>query len=171
MNTADWAIVISLCALAISASSFIWNVWSTFIHPKPKSKVTWWKVHPDIPSGNDELIVLECVNLGPTDLILQGPVLPTLKPNLFKRTIHFWRLWGDASGVPNGGSATTEKLDWPRKLSAGEAITVSIEISAVVAAIKKDKPTGIGFLDTFDRFHILPEKGFAKILDVIGKEQ
>jgi hypothetical protein len=35
MNTADWALVISICSAFVALLSFVWNVWSKFIYPKP----------------------------------------------------------------------------------------------------------------------------------------
>ena len=40
MTTSDWALIISLCSLAVALSSFVWNVWSKFIYPKPTVRVT-----------------------------------------------------------------------------------------------------------------------------------
>jgi hypothetical protein len=36
MTTADWALVISLCSVAVSLAGFVWNVWSKFIYPRAK---------------------------------------------------------------------------------------------------------------------------------------
>lgn len=36
MTTADWALVVSFFSIAIAFASFIWNVWSKFIYPKPR---------------------------------------------------------------------------------------------------------------------------------------
>jgi hypothetical protein len=41
MQTADWALVISLCSAGVSLASFIWNVWSKFIYPKPVVQVSF----------------------------------------------------------------------------------------------------------------------------------
>jgi hypothetical protein len=39
VTTADWALVISICSALVSLASFIWNVWSKFIYPKPDLRV------------------------------------------------------------------------------------------------------------------------------------
>jgi len=41
MQTADWALVIGLFSLVVSVASFIWNVWSKFIYPKPVVRVSF----------------------------------------------------------------------------------------------------------------------------------
>jgi hypothetical protein len=40
MTTADWALIISLCSLLLAMAGFVWNVWSKFIYPKPKVRVS-----------------------------------------------------------------------------------------------------------------------------------
>ncbi|QOZ09558.1 hypothetical protein [Bradyrhizobium sp. CCBAU 51765] len=34
MQTADWALIIGVFSLVVSAAGFLWNVWSKFIYPK-----------------------------------------------------------------------------------------------------------------------------------------
>lgn len=46
MTTADWALVISIGSLLISAPGFIWNVWSKFIYPKAKVRPPPSRFHP-----------------------------------------------------------------------------------------------------------------------------
>lgn len=41
MTTADWALTISLLSFVVSLGGFVWNVWSKFIHPKPKVRVNF----------------------------------------------------------------------------------------------------------------------------------
>ena len=41
MQTADWALVISLCSFGVSLAAFVWNVWSKFIYPKPQVQVAF----------------------------------------------------------------------------------------------------------------------------------
>jgi hypothetical protein len=41
MTTADWALVISLLSAATSLAGFIWSVWSKFIYPKPRVRVSF----------------------------------------------------------------------------------------------------------------------------------
>jgi hypothetical protein len=44
METADWALLISLLSLLLAIASFVWNVWSKFIYPKPRLAVGFQKM-------------------------------------------------------------------------------------------------------------------------------
>jgi hypothetical protein len=41
MTTADWALVISIFSAVVAVASFLWNVWSKFIYPKPVVRVSF----------------------------------------------------------------------------------------------------------------------------------
>jgi hypothetical protein len=41
MNTADWALVISICSALLSMIALAWNIWSKFIFPKPQLIVSF----------------------------------------------------------------------------------------------------------------------------------
>jgi hypothetical protein len=80
VTTADWALVISICSAVVSLASFVWNVWSKFIYPKPKvdvhlSMVT--AVHPRGPHDPDPVRVLRlsATNMGPADVTLRSALL------------------------------------------------------------------------------------------------
>ncbi|MGM4870657.1 hypothetical protein AB7645_05450 [Bradyrhizobium sp. 956_D2_N1_5] len=70
MQTADWALVISLFSPVVSAASFLWNVWSKFIYPKPVVRVSF-KMVQIITSGLDwvpEVLELSATNMGSTSV-------------------------------------------------------------------------------------------------------
>lgn len=84
MQTADWALVISICSAAISLAGFIWNVWSKFIYPKPRVRVHFSMVtafYPRAPRDPDPVRVLSlsATNMGPAEVTLRSALI------LFKR--------------------------------------------------------------------------------------
>ncbi|SEG81292.1 HTH-like domain-containing protein, partial [Bosea lathyri] len=40
MTTADWALIVSLFSFAVSLSGFVWAIWSKWVHPKARVKVS-----------------------------------------------------------------------------------------------------------------------------------
>jgi hypothetical protein len=87
MQTADWALVISILSAAISLAGFVWNVWSKFIYPKPQVNVHFSMVsafHPGNALDPDPVTAL-CVsatNMGPAETTLLSALVLT-KPHWF----------------------------------------------------------------------------------------
>jgi hypothetical protein len=78
MTTSDRALIISLCSFAVAVGSFIWNVWSKFIYPKPKVRVTFQATsifHPGVHDHGREFLTLRATNLGPGDVAIQNAIL------------------------------------------------------------------------------------------------
>jgi hypothetical protein len=77
MNTADWALIISICSAVVSLAGFVWNVWSKFIYPKPKVRVSFAMVQiieldsDDIPS----VLRLSATNMGPSEVTLSNVLI------------------------------------------------------------------------------------------------
>ncbi len=163
-TTADYALIVSVCSAVVSVSGFVWNVWSKFILPKGKAKV-FYSILRDKNDSSVFTILLEAVNLGPTDLVLVGPVMPTKRSRPFSRGVGWWSL-KKLSKVPNGGRPLVELSDWPRKLGPGEILTVIVASTAIVESLPK-KPIGFGFMDTYQRFHEIPKKGFGSLMKKI----
>lgn len=76
MNTADYALIVSLCSAAISLAGFIWNVWSKFIYPKGDIKVSFYVAvmfqQGQDPDNRPTFLCLAVVNHGPTDVTIQN---------------------------------------------------------------------------------------------------
>src|SRR5579862_8738685 len=78
MTVADWALVISICSALVSLAGFIWNVWSTFIYPKAKVRVSFAMstiFHPNTPSLNYDLVTLSATNMGPGEVTLHSALV------------------------------------------------------------------------------------------------
>src|SRR6266404_9686118 len=86
MTTADWALVISICSAIVSLVSFVWNVWSKFIYPKPTVRVHFAMLtimHPHGSSEDDyEVLSLSATNMGPIETTLRK-ALVLHQPNRF----------------------------------------------------------------------------------------
>jgi hypothetical protein len=57
MTVVDWALVIGLFSAAIALASFVWNVWSKFIYPKPKVQMSFGYIRrpkANMPHWSDE---------------------------------------------------------------------------------------------------------------------
>ena len=77
MQTADWAFVISILSLIVSAASFIWNVWSKFIYPKPVLRVSFSMVQI-VGDNLDEIpcvLRLSATNMGPSEVTLTNALI------------------------------------------------------------------------------------------------
>lgn len=78
MRTSDWALIISLCSFAVALGSFVWNVWSKFIYPKAKIRVTFQAtviIQPGAPEHRPEFLTLTATNFGPGDVTLHSAIL------------------------------------------------------------------------------------------------
>ena len=156
MTTADWALIISIGSLAISASSFIWNVWSKFIYPKPKLKVSFG-IFVEAYSKVENLS-LTATNYGPTEVTLHTALTRRLLRPFKYAFAALFPLPGFgievASGTPFAGGL-------PRKLAVGEQFSVYL---ATDHEHLRDQPVSdIGFTDTFGRFHWAPRRQLREV--------
>lgn len=82
MNTADYALIISLGSFSIALAGFVWSVWQKFIYPKASVKVRFWVCC--IISGNGDgppwprYVCLTGTNHGPTDVIINTVTITIL---------------------------------------------------------------------------------------------
>jgi|LGOV01.1.fsa_nt_gb hypothetical protein len=171
MTTADWAIVISLCALAVSAGSFIWNVWSTFIFPK--AKVNVWaslsyfdpiekviiSAHVDgvLPEmSSDRRLVAPSVSISATN---HGPGDVTLQMALGSKSC-FWTGKKSKLGTLNPYNDYPADLETngifsgklPKTLKVGESI--SVYFPQITDWFEEEKLKKFGFNDSFGRIHL-----------------
>ena len=141
--TANIALVISGCSFLLALASFVWNIWSKFIYPKPKLTVNIAFTVPvgsvsDAPSA----ISLTAVNHGPGELILNAPI-GKLRESRAMLSVY--------SNYPYSLNMTPpgHAPDLPRKLSVGESATIYLP---------KNKDgfrslLSLGFIDGYGREH------------------
>ena len=162
---ADYALIVSLFSASISLISLGWNVWSKFHHPKGKLQV-WFSFDKTIVGDKLSSVSLEAVNLGPTDLVLTEPMLPTRRPSILRGGLGWWSLKSTVSEV-SGGKALIEGQKWPVKLAPGDTISVKMTASSFREGVNRGA-LGMGFLDSFQRFHEIPMSGY-KMLEEMSK--
>lgn len=168
MQTADWALVISLFSLVVSAASFIWNVWSKFIYPKPVVRVSFSMVQI---VGNDldyipEALRLSATNMGPGDI--------TLNNALVKFSGHFGETTG--YGLLSTLDDFPRHLDhtrggygvgFPAKVAVGESYNAYFEPEHELLATGDYQR--IGFTDSFNRNPWAPRRSILQALpDIRG---
>lgn len=162
MNTADWALIISLCSFIISLASFIWNVWSKFIYPKARIEVHMsvmfaaGAAYKDVPPA----MAIHATNHGPTDVTLHSAIGQTRK---------WWKRYPITIGILNPYNAYPNDLETtgpfsgglPKKLTVGEQFSVYLPVSRNF--FEDEKLTDFGFHDTFGRDHLCSRKDVEKV--------
>ncbi|HET6526674.1 hypothetical protein [Sphingopyxis sp.] len=159
MTTSDWALIISIFSLLIALAGFVWNVWSKFIYPKPKMKVSFMLMKLDGSSPPLRLFVLKFTNFGPGEVVIDCAVA---RP---KRSLFQWRvalgmlnpidkLWQPekATGPFAGGL--------PKKLAAGEEHSLYFTHTAEMWL--KEDLEAVGVHDSFLRSHWASKADFRR---------
>jgi hypothetical protein len=169
LNTADYALIVSLCSAAISLAGFVWNVWSKFIFPKGDIKVSYYvavMVTPGEPVENrPTFLCLSIANHGPTDVTIRNAVgvfrkgrfghqtglLPPLE-NIFGAA--------RANGVFGAGL--------PKPLKVGEEYSLYFAYEA--QSFGRDKMLKVGAFDNFNRKHWARKRDIRKVKASLEKD-
>lgn len=163
MTTADWALVISLLSGVVALASFVWNVWSKFIFPKPRVET-----HALITNAFDsdgtigpEAFTIRATNHGPSAVILHAAIaLGPKKPGQRKNAnVGFLYPYRNFPFDLTGGGPFVGGL--PKKLEVGEMFTANFPVCRDWFEV--DKLERFGFNDTFDRKHWCPKRDAAKV--------
>ncbi len=165
MQTADWALVISILSAIISLASFFWNVWSKFIYPKPVVRVSFASITIlQIGAEDIHALRLSATNMGPIEVTLTH-ALTMYRKGLFKD-----KTYGILNLLPR--APLSNDMDWefaqgggpsaglPKKLAVGEEHS-SYLIPDHESLAKADYER-IGFADTFGRYHWAPRMDIAR---------
>lgn len=164
MNTADWALVISICSAIVSLAGFVWNVWSTFIYPKPKVRVSFAMVqfvelYSDEPPPS--VLRLSATNMGPGEV--------TLNNVLIRYRGHFYESKGFAH--PSTLDDYQRHQDttrghfgagFPAKIAVGEQY--SAYMIPDHEKLAKGDYQSIGFTDSFGRTHWASRRNIMEAL-------
>ncbi|KJC44114.1 hypothetical protein UB31_21320 [Bradyrhizobium sp. LTSP849] len=175
MNTADWALVISICSAATSLAGFVWNVWSKFIYPKPRVQVSFSMVRA-IRLGVSEddpprALMLSATNMGPSEVTLRS-ALVKFKPYWFSEVSH--GLLNTLPTMPMSTDYETEyemggggpfAAGFPKKLAVGESFSAYLVPDHETLA--KGNYERIGFDDSFNRMHWAPRRQILTALPSI----
>ncbi|TDX77742.1 hypothetical protein EDE05_11451 [Neorhizobium sp. R1-B] len=161
MTTADWAFVVSIFSFAVSLAGFVWNVWSKFIYPKAKVRVSFYS---GFVMGEDyegvEMLTLSATNYGPGQVTLHLAVGRT-KVSRFKKLklfmlnpLHDFPARTDFTLGPFSGGL-------PKKIDVGESFNAFFVKKH--AAIATQNVVDVGFTDTFGRNHWARRKDVTKV--------
>jgi hypothetical protein len=180
MTTGDWALIISLCSFAVALGSFIWNVWSKFIYPKPRVRVSFTAsiiFHPGHADHKQEFLSLGATNLGPGDVILHSAVLRSRKrkwwrgwKGWYRRVYRFdYGMLNPLEGFPARMDHTIGPFSGglPKKLAFAE--TFSSYFPHKVDWFE-NKVWGVGFSDSFGRNHWCSRQDVKKVRDAVLNE-
>lgn len=175
MTTADYALIVSILSLVVSLGGLAWNVWSKFIHPKPKIVVRFAVMNLIGDGGISEpFLGLYATNYGPTDTTLRTVNCRSRKPG--------WRHW------------IRDRWQWAMLISANDPqysiegranppsglphkLVVGAEFGAYMVfdhrGFKENGIVDVGFSDIFGRQHWAPRKAVRTVRDSVreGKKQ
>lgn len=162
MTTSDWAIAISLCSVAIAVASFVWNVWSKFIYPKPRLVVSF-RIMSVFQSGiwSQKHINMSIVNHGPIKTqvycaVLQERDHPFSKPRwaILNPINDFPREPCQSHGPFSGGL--------PKNLEVGESLTLFFPY--VEDGFLDGTIINIGVTDVFGNHHWARRKQLKEVV-------
>lgn len=162
MTTADYALIVSIFSAVIALGGLAWNVWSTFIYPKARVKVTFYtcvlmNVGPAPPWP--QYICMSATNFGPTDVTLQSVGIVIRRG--FGRTpqhalvnpIH--NIHQPELGIgPFGGGL-------PKKLAVGEGHNSYFPFDA--QSFARGDLLRVAFFDNFSRRHRVSKRQIRKV--------
>jgi hypothetical protein len=156
VNTADWALVISLGSVLLSLAGFIWNVWSKFIYPKPRVSCGFLIM---LGGNAGEAIAITVVNHGPMEITIKNAQLErralwnTDQFGLLFPLHNFPYVRGMTQGPFSGGL--------PKKLAVGDEFSLYFPPNHLDFA--DEKWTDVVLVDTFDRHHRAPRRNMAAV--------
>lgn len=168
MTTADYAFVVSICSAIVALASFIWNVWSKFIFPKPhiRASAAISSLHWGARVTNRHLS-LSLTNHGPGEVTIHC-VSAVHRPKPWKR-----REWGMLNPINNFPIEPYESHGpfsggLPKKLLVGETFTLHFpyEPSSFLAM----PLSGLGVADTFGTYHWIRRSQLKLILAQFYKD-
>ena len=166
MTVADWALIISFGSLIISLASFIWNIWSKFIYPKPKIRVSI-RIMNMVPNyyNRPPFTYLDATNFGPGEITLQLAIARKkrtgirMPPIALLNPIKNFPVEFNISDGPYSGGL-------PKKIAAGEQFAVYFPLSKEWV---EEKLVFFGFNDSYGRNHWCSKKIGTKFLKELTK--
>lgn len=173
MQTADWALVVSLFSAAISLFSLGWGIWSKWVHPKPKLKVGFAVMYMFGGDMSRPFLGASATNFGPTDTTLKSLIAR-------RRPSGWWWKWGAQRrwqyGLLNSMATPQEALaarrhpvsGLPHKLAVGEEFSTYLIFEH--EHLRDDGFVDVGFVDIFGREHWASRRSLKKVVASIRKD-
>jgi len=160
-TTADYALIVSMVSLCFAVASFVWNVWSKFIFPKPRVEVKIAFTYALGDGGNwPPAITLTAINHGPLEVTLKGAIGFIRPPLPFGKSLRAilkaYTNWPYTLAETDFG--TTPGL--PVRVPVGEQFSVHFPEDI----LKNKKLTNLGFKDGFDREHFADRSSRQNLL-------
>lgn len=172
MQTADYALLVSLLSLVVSFGSFVWNVWSKFIYPKGRVRVNIAMSVLLSDGEKFDVIAVNTVNYGPSETTLHSIICRSRKPWSWW---HFARQWqygllNPLHNFPHLRNYTIGPLGGglPKKLAVGESF--SVYLAAKHEALANDPIEDVGFADVFGRYHWAPRDAVRKVREDVQEK-
>lgn len=160
MDTADWALAISLCSLLVSFAGFVWNVWSKFIYPKAKVRVSFSvNMVVDENGPSHEFLSLSATNYGPGPVTLHSAIGRAKgswrrRKHFIMNPLHNFPLQLDFTIGPFSGGL-------PNKIEPGESFSSYFVL--MHEALRDEPIIDVGFSDTFGRSHWAARKQVKQV--------
>ncbi|UAL11664.1 hypothetical protein [Caulobacter segnis] len=161
MTTADWALAISLLSFCVALASFIWNVWSKFIYPKPKVEVSFgvMRSYQQGEEPSAPFLTMVITNHGPGSVKAHMAIVRGRR-RFFKRRamgvlnpIHNFPFEPYTSHGPFSGGL-------PKAIDVGEELQLHFPFER--GGFLADELERVGFVDTFGRNHWVRRRVFHR---------
>lgn len=137
----------------IASASFVWNVWSKFIYPKSRVRVTFG-IMTVVGDGKIEgqSIGLGATNMGPAEVTLHNAIVKGRR-RLFRKRAYEMAILKPLHNYPMELNRTLGPFSGglPKKLAVGEQFSVHLILPN--EGLATDDWSRIGFVDTFGKLH------------------
>lgn len=168
MTTADYALIVSIFSAIVALGGLGWNIWSKFIYPKARVRVTFYTCAVTIGAAPPwpTFVCLSATNFGPTDVTLQSVAIiisrgPLRTPQrALVNPIH--NIYQPDVGIgPFAGGL-------PIKLAVGDSHNAYFPYDA--SSFARDNLGAVSFFDNFNRRHRAPMRNVRKVKAELDKE-
>lgn len=168
MNTADYALIVSISSACLSLLSLGWNIWSKFIYPTGRLRIVWQAITIiDQAEASDcpRYLAMNITNHGPSETTVQSVHGKFARPwpkrgqSALINPIHDLRMPELAMGPFAGGL--------PKKLAVGETFSLYFPFSA--NSFARDPIIRLGVSDVFGKFHGAPRKNIKAVATELDK--
>ncbi len=164
MENNTLAMVFSAIALIVAVLSLYWNYRSHFTFPKSTLSVRYWlNTSNGLPAEFDGM---EIVNHGPSDAVLTRVIFTTSKYSKLSGKCSYWDISESCDDV-SGGEPISNEGDWARIIKPGHICFVKFSTEKLFRGINENRHQqlfGLGFLDSFERTHLMEDKAFRKLV-------
>lgn len=161
MQTADWALTISILSAIVSLASLGWNVWSKFIYPKPVLRVHFSMMGfiGDGQPWHDPFLNLSITNHGPIACTITHAVITAWKPPERKPV---YGLINPTKNIAVSIEATDGPFtNLPRKIDVGEEF--ALHFWAGERSFIGEEIDRVGVQDSFGRYHWCNRRQVQKV--------